>query len=358
MNTLLEAEVGHDSDDAARVVRVAAQYADLRTEVHAIGKTAAVHVDAFEGLPGVERVIRVSEKFRTIARDRGQAASLGFSYNGIKFTDESFNLFPGMCAVDNPKNVKATFEALHENGITTTRAGVYEPRTSPYGFQGHGRACLPWVLELAGEYGIKVIAMEVTREQHVDEIGEALHKSGQPTGVMLQIGTRNAQNFELLRSVGQQQEFPVLLERGLGITLEESLNAVEYIAQSGNHRIVFCVRGVETHLGEPHRNFVEYAHVPLVQRLTRLPVCIDLSHSVGLRASGPDGLLDIQHVTARGIVAGANMVLVDFHPFSEQALCNGPRVLTLAELPHFIEDCRLVRKTYETRRVLHERLPA
>ncbi|MEO6952346.1 MAG: 3-deoxy-7-phosphoheptulonate synthase [Polyangia bacterium] len=371
MIILLKAEVGPDSDDAARVVRVAAQYPDLRTEVHSykgaaraltevhlIGKTAAVPVDAFEGLPGVERVIRVSEKFRTIARHSGNAVPLGFSYNGIEFTDESFHLFPGLCAVDNPKNVEATFKALQENGITTTRAGVYKPRTSPYDFQGHGKACLPWVLELAGKYGIKVIAMEVTRQQHVDEIAEALQKSGQPTGVMLQIGTRNAQNFELLRSVGQQQEFPVLVKRGLGITLEESLNAVEYVAQSGNHRIIFCLRGVKTHLGDPHRNFVDFAHVPVVRRLTRLPVCIDPSHSVGLRAAGPDGLLDIHHVTAQGIVAGANMVLVDFHPFPEQALCDGPQALTLAELPHFIEDCRLVRKTYEARRALHERLRA
>ena len=108
--------------------------------------------------------------------------------------------------------------------------GAYKPRTSPYAFQGHGKACLPWVFELAGKYGIKVIAMEITHESHLDEIREALEQTGNPTGVMLQIGTRNTQNFELLKIVGRQQEFPVLLKRGFGITLDESLNAAEYLA--------------------------------------------------------------------------------------------------------------------------------
>jgi len=169
---------------------------------------------------------------------------------------------------------------------------------------------------------------------------------------MLQIGTRNAQNFELLKHVGQQQELPVLFKRGMGITLEESLNAVEYVANSGNNRIIFCLRGVKTHLGDPHRNFVDFAHVPVVRRLTRLPVCIDPSHSVGSRAAAPDGLLDIHHVTAQGIVAGANMVLVDFHPEPAGALCDGPQALVLEELAHFVRDAELVRETYLRRREL------
>ena len=103
-------------------------------------------------------------------------------------------------------------KALQENGQVCTRMGAYKPRTSPYSFQGHGKNCLPYVFELAGKYGIKVIAMEVTHESHVDEINEALEQTGNPTGVMLQIGTRNTQNFELLKSVGRQQEFPVLAQ--------------------------------------------------------------------------------------------------------------------------------------------------
>src|SRR4030067_396149 len=96
--------------------------------------------------------------------------------------------------------------------------GAYKPRTSPYAFQGHGKNCLPYVVDLAGKYGIRVIAMEITHESHLDEIREALHQTGNPTGVMLQIGTRNTQNFELLKIVGRQTEKPLLLKPGFGIT--------------------------------------------------------------------------------------------------------------------------------------------
>jgi 3-deoxy-7-phosphoheptulonate synthase len=205
------------------------------------------------------------------------------------------------------------------------------------------------VFELAGKYGIRIVSMEVTHESHIDEILEALRESGNPTGVMVQIGTRNAQNFELLKHVGQQTELPVLFKRGMGITLEESLNACEYVASGGNRRIVFCLRGMKTNLGDPHRNFVDFAHVPVIKRLTRLPVCIDPSHSVGSRALAPDGLLDVFHVTAQGVIAGANLILVDFHPKPEEALCDGPQALLAEELPRFLEDVNIVREAYEAR---------
>lgn len=172
---------------------------------------------------------------------------------------------------------------------------------------------------------------------------------------MVQIGTRNTQNFELLKNVGRQQEFPVLFKRGFGITLEESLNAAEYLASEGNHRVVFGLRGVKTHLGEPHRNLVDFAQVPTVKRLTRMPVCVDPSHSVGNRAYAPDGLLDIQHAAVQGVIAGANMVLVDFHPVPEKALVDGPQALLLRELPWFLEDIQIARQAYEQRIALANR---
>jgi 3-deoxy-7-phosphoheptulonate synthase len=243
-------------------------------------------------------------------------------------------------------------KALRDNGQVCTRMGAYKPRTNPYSFQGHGKKCLPWVFELAGKYDIRVIAMEVTHESHIDEINEALYQTGNPTGVMLQIGTRNTQNFELLKSVGRQKTFPALLKRGFGITLEESLNAAEYLASEGNRKVIFALRGMKTNMGDPHRNFIDFAHVPAVKRLTRMPVCIDPSHSVGSRATAPDGLMDIFHVTAQGVVAGANMVLVDFHPDPLTALVDGPQALTLDELPWFLEDVHLAREAYEARHKL------
>jgi len=199
-----------------------------------------------------------------------------------------------------------------------------------------------------------VMAMEITHESHLDEINEALHQTGDPTGVMLQIGTRNTQNFELLKIVGRQTKMPVLLKRGFGITLDESLNAAEYLASEGNRNVVFCLRGMKTNMADPHRNFVDFAHVPVVKRLTRMPVCVDPSHSVGSRAASPDGIMDMMHVTAQGVLAGANMVLVDFHPQPPAALVDGPQAMLLKELPYFLEDVQIAREAYLKRVALRQ----
>jgi len=325
------------------------------TEIYLIGDTASLDQAEIEHQPGVERVVRVSEDYRILGCHQDDRRPTGFDYNGVLFSQNTLNVFAGLCAVDIPAHVEQMLKALRDNGQVCTRMGAYKPRTNPYSFQGHGKACLPWVFELAGKYGIKVIAMEIAHDSHLDEIREALEKTGKPTGVMLQIGTRNTQNFELLKIVGRQREFPVLLKRGFGITLEESLNAAEYLASAGNRNVVFGLRGMKTNMGDPHRNFVDFAQVPVVKRLTRMPVCIDPSHSVGTRERAPDGLLDVMHVTAQGVVAGANMILVDFHPHPTKALVDGPQALTLAELPWFLEDVAIARAAYEKRRLLAER---
>jgi len=324
------------------------------TEVYLIGNTAALDKDEIENMPAVERVVRVSEEYRILGRHHDDRRPTGFDYNGVLFSQDSLNVFAGLCAVDTPEHVERMMKALRDHGQVCTRMGAYKPRTNPYSFQGHGRQCLPWVFELAGKYGIKVIAMEITHDSHLDEIRRALEQTGRPTGILIQIGTRNTQNFELLKIVGRQREFPVLLKRGFGITLEESLNAAEYLASEGNSRIIFGLRGMKTNMGDPHRNFVDFAHVPVIKRLTRMPVCIDPSHSVGSRDRAPDGMLDLMHVTAQGVVAGANMVLVDFHPEPSRALVDGPQALTLEELPWFLDDVALAREAYEKRRLLSE----
>jgi 3-deoxy-7-phosphoheptulonate synthase len=108
-------------------------------------------------------------------------------------------------------------------------------------------------------------------------------------------------------------------------------------------------------MGDPHRNFVDFAHVPVVKRLTRMPVCIDPSHSVGTRSAGPDGILDVMHVVAQGVIAGANMILVDFHPVPSKALVDGPQALLMEELPRFFEDVAIAREAYEKRLALAKR---
>jgi 3-deoxy-7-phosphoheptulonate synthase len=322
------------------------------TEIYLFGDTAALNKEAIETLPAVERVVRVSQEYRILGRHKDNKRTTGFDYNGVHFDQENLNIFAGLCAVDTREHVEQMMKALNENGQTCTRMGAYKPRTNPYSFQGHGKDCLPYVFELAGKYSIKIIAMEVTHEDHLDEINEALELTGNPTGVMLQIGTRNTQNFELLKSIGRQKKFPVLLKRGFGITLNESLNAAEYLASEGNAKVIFCLRGMKTSFSEPHRNMVDFSLVPAIKRLTRMPVCIDPSHSIGSRESSPDGILDVFHATAQGVISGANMVLVDFHPEPLKALVDGPQALLLKELPKFIEDVNIAREAYEKRRNL------
>jgi 3-deoxy-7-phosphoheptulonate synthase len=273
-----------------------------------------------------------------------------FVHNGVRIGGGSFHVFAGLCAVDTKENVQRAFAALKRAGVVTARAGAWKPRTSPYDFQGRGADCLREVFEAAGENGIRIIAMEVTHASHVDEIARALDRTGHPTSVMLQIGTRNAQNFELLKAVGSQRVFPVMLKRGMGITLGESLLAAEYVAQAGNDRIVFCLRGVRTHLGEPQRNLVDFAHVPAVKRLARVPVCADPSHAVGPRDRQPSGLDDLHHAAAQAVIAGADMLLVDVHPRPAEALCDGPQALTIDELPRFLADVYVARAAYEERK--------
>ena len=319
------------------------------TEIYLIGDTLPLVLNDMNTLPCVERAVRVTEEYRILGRHHDDQRNTRFDYNGVTFSQDNLNIFAGLCAVDTPEHVEMMMKALRDNGQVCTRMGAYKPRTNPYSFQGHGKNCLPYVFELAGKYGIKVIAMEITHESHLDEIREALRKTGNPTGVMMQIGTRNTQNFELLKIVGRQNEFPVLLKRGFGITLEESLNAAEYLASEGNRNVVFGLRGMKTNAGDPHRNFVDFSHVPVIKRLTRMPVCVDPSHSVGSRDRAPDGILDVMHVTAQGVLAGANMILVDFHPVPHKALVDGPQALLVEELPYFIEDVRIAREAYEKR---------
>jgi 3-deoxy-7-phosphoheptulonate synthase len=300
-------------------------------------------------------VTSVKDKLRALGRkdDAAGPPRPAFTTNGVSFGGGAFHVFAGLCVVDNRENLARTFRALEDNGVTTTRAGVWKPRTSPYDFQGLGKECLPWLFEIAGKHKIKLIAIEVLSEAHIDDLRRALDDAGRPTGVMIQIGTRNAQNFELLKAAGRQSDFPVLVKRGMGISLEESLFAAEYVAaeqaRHGETRVVFCLRGVKTNLGEPHRNLVDFALLPVVKRLTSLPVCVDPSHAVGSKHRGPDGLSDVHHAAAQGVVAGADMLLVDVHPDPATALCDGPQALTLDELPFFLDDMRRVRLVYETR---------
>lgn len=320
------------------------------TEIYLFGDTHLLSQDHIESMPGVEKVIRISQEYKIMGRHSADQLNMGFEYNGVQFSQDNLNIFAGLCAVDHKKSVDHMMKALKKNNLNCTRMGAYKPRTSPYAFQGLGQSCLDYVFELAGKYDIKVIAMEITHERHIEEIHETLERLQHPCGVMLQIGTRNAQNFELLRAVGNQTNYPILFKRGFGITLNESLNATEYLAHSGNSNVVFCLRGVKSLFGDPHRNLADFAHIPVIKRLTRMPVCIDPSHSIGCTEKAPDGINDIFHATAQGIISGANMVLVDFHPNPPHAVVDAKQALALNDLEWYLEDIQIALEAYHKRK--------
>lgn len=322
------------------------------TELYLLGDTHHLSQDNIEALPAVAKVIRISQQYKVLGRHDANQPDLGFEYNGVSFNQDNLNVVPGLCAVDNQASVEATFKSISSLGLTCARMGAYKPRTSPYSFQGLGKACLDYLFDSAGKHNIKVVAMEVTHERHIDEIDETLERLGHPTGVMLQVGTRNAQNFELLRAVGSQTRYPILFKRGFGISLDESLNATEYLAHSGNAKVVFCLRGMKSLFGSPHRNLADFAHVPVIKRMTRMPVCIDPSHSVGSLKTSPDGINDVFHATAQGIIAGANMVLVDFHPYPQSAVVDAKQAIDLNQLGWYLDDIMIAREAYEKRKRL------
>lgn len=281
-----------------------------------------------------------------IARKPADPQSYGFSYNSVEFRQNNLQICAGLNAVDNIDNVITVMRTLQQFGLTCTRMGVFKPRTSPYSFQGLGEQCLPQVLEQAGKFGINVIAMEITHERYLDTLRELMLRLGNPTGILLQIGTRNIQNFELLKALGKQHEFPILLKRGYGITLEESLLAAEYLAHAGNQQIIFCLRGVKSIFAEEHRNFIDFSQISTVKRLTKLPVCVDPSHAVGNLVTDPQGIYDIFHAAAQGVICGANMLLIDIHPQPELALVDGQQAININKLPWLLEDIQITHAAY------------
>ena len=218
MILILQPDTDKDSKEYRQLLEFLSNLSDIKTRVHdevgtqqtlteiyLVGTTSVLQIEDMEALPCVERVVRVSEEYRVLGRHQDDSRPTYFEYNGVRFGQDTLNVFAGLCAVDTPEHVEIMMKALQERGQVCTRMGAYKPRTNPYSFQGHGKSCLPYVFELAGKYGIKVIAMEVTHDTHVQEIHQALEQTGHPTGIMLQIGTRNTQNFELLKAIGRDR---------------------------------------------------------------------------------------------------------------------------------------------------------
>jgi len=261
-----------------------------------------------QGMRGVSNVTRISARYKLVSREHHSDRSV-VKVRGVPIGPQTVTLIAGPCAVETPDQTLAAARMARAAGATLLRGGAFKPRTSPYAFQGLGEPGLKILAEVRDETGLPIVT-EVLGAPDVDMVAGYAD--------MLQIGTRNMQNFPLLQAVGVAGK-PVLLKRGMSATIEEWLMAAEYIAQRGNLDIVLCERGIRT-FETATRNTLDISAVPVVQRLSHLPVVVDPSHSGGRR----DLVLPLSRAA---IVAGADGVIVDVHPQPDIALCDGPQAL-------------------------------
>jgi 3-deoxy-7-phosphoheptulonate synthase len=245
---------------------------------------------------------------------------------------DSFTLIAGPCAVESEEQALAASRAAADAGATVLRGGAYKPRTSPYSFQGLGERGLEILAHVRDEIGLPVVT-EVVDARHVELV--AGHADA------LQIGTRNMQNFELLKEVGQSRK-PVMVKRGLSSTVEEWLMAAEYIVSSGNPNVILCERGIRT-FETFTRNTLDLTAVPLLHHLTHLPVIVDPSHATGKRWL-------VKPLALAGIAAGADGVMVEVHPNPDEALSDAEQQLTFDEFRSMME---AVRPIHEQVRHVH-----
>ncbi|HEV7204356.1 MAG TPA: 3-deoxy-7-phosphoheptulonate synthase [Jatrophihabitans sp.] len=280
----------------------------MRTIIGVVGTEDVLETLDADGLPGVAETMRITAPYKLVSA-QNHAKRTTIRVGGVPIGPDTFTLIAGPCAVETAEQTLESAWMAKQAGATLLRGGAYKPRTSPYAFQGLGVEGLRILADVRDQVGLPIVT-EVVDAADVDIVAEHVD--------MLQIGTRNMQNFGLLQAVGAAGK-PVMLKRGLTATYEEWLMAAEYIAQRGNLDIVLCERGVRSF--EPAiRNMLDVSAVPMVQRLSHLPVIVDPSHAAGRR--------DLVVPLARaGIAAGADGVMVDVHPRPESALCDGAQAL-------------------------------
>ncbi|MDQ1733131.1 MAG: 3-deoxy-7-phosphoheptulonate synthase [Pseudonocardiales bacterium] len=289
-----------------------------RTIVGVVGSEEVLETLDAAGLPGVADTKRITAPYKLVSA-ANHTKRTTVRVGGVPIGPDTFTLIAGPCAVETPEQTYESALLAKRAGATLLRGGAYKPRSSPYAFQGLGLAGLKTLAEVREATGLPVVT-EVLDISDVDDVAEYAD--------MLQIGTRNMQNFGLLQAVGGTGK-PVMLKRGLSATYEEWLMAAEYIAQRGNLDVVLCERGIRGF--EPSiRNMFDVSAVPMVKTLSHLPIIVDPSHAAGRR----DLVLPLARA---GIAAGADGVMVDVHPHPESALVDGAQALTGASLDELAE---------------------
>jgi 3-deoxy-7-phosphoheptulonate synthase len=284
-----------------------------RTIVGLVGDIDQLDALNLRGMPGVSDVVRITAPYKLVSREHRRERSV-IRVAGVPIGPDTLTVIAGPCAVETAEQTLASALMAKAAGASLLRGGAYKPRSSPYAFQGLGEAGLKILADVRAETGLPIVT-EVVDPGDVDLVASYAD--------MLQVGTRNMQNFPLLQAVGGVGK-PVMLKRGMNATIEEWLMAAEYIAQRGNLDIVLCERGIRT-FETATRNTLDISAVPVAQRLSHLPVIVDPSHSGGRR--------DLVVPLSRAAIAvGADGIIVDVHPHPESALCDGPQALVESDL--------------------------
>ncbi|MEU0493791.1 3-deoxy-7-phosphoheptulonate synthase [Nocardiopsis changdeensis] len=312
---------GATSDDIDSIVELVASSGGEAYVTRGVSRTIiglVGDVERFQDLglaakPGVADVLRISAPYKLVSRENHDSRSV-VSVRGVPIGGDNVTVIAGPCAVETPEQTLAAARMALEAGASLLRGGAYKPRTSPYAFQGLGEAGLRILADVREETGMPIVT-EVVDAADVELVASYAD--------MLQIGTRNMQNFALLQAAGAAGK-PVLLKRGMSATIEEWLMAAEYIAQQGNLDIVLCERGIRT-FEKATRNTLDISAVPVAQNLSHLPVIVDPSHSGGKRSL-------VLPLSRAAVAVGADGVIVDVHPHPETALCDGPQALVQEDL--------------------------
>jgi 3-deoxy-7-phosphoheptulonate synthase len=265
-----------------------------RTVIGIIGKADPHLAEHLRSMQGVENVIKISKSYKLASRDFHPDDTI-IDIKGVRIGGDHLVVMGGPCAVETPEQIDEIARLVKAAGGQVLRGGAFKPRTGPYSFQGIGVDGLKWMKDAGDKYGLLTIT-EVMAPEFVDVCAEYAD--------ILQVGTRNMQNFDLLRKLGTIQT-PVLLKRGMSATYDEWLNAAEYILAGGNPNVMLCERGIRT-FETYTRNTFDLAAIPAVQQLSHLPVIADPSHATGRREL-------VESMTKASVAAGANGLIIEMH---------------------------------------------
>ncbi|MBI3268676.1 MAG: 3-deoxy-7-phosphoheptulonate synthase [Planctomycetes bacterium] len=294
-----------------------------RTVIGVIGNERKFDPGRLEVLPGVEKVIPILRPFKLASREFHPDDTI-VNVCGVQIGGREAVVMAGPCAVEDREQLFEAAEAVKRHGARLLRGGAFKPRTSPYAFQGLGRKGLELLREARERTGLPVVT-ECLAVQDLPAIVEFAD--------VIQIGARNMQNFNLLEEVGRVQK-PVLLKRGMMSTLEELLMSAEYILSKGNMNVILCERGIRT-FEKYTRNTLDVSAVPVLKRLSHLPVVVDPSHAAGEKYL-------VGTLARAGIAAGADGIIVEVHPHPEHALCDGAQALLPSDFQKMMEELRLI----------------